>query len=310
MVAAGRRWQSLLMATPTAETIDGPTTLMLGTLACLWGGTYFFVGVAVREVTPLTLVLSRLVIASAVLHAVRLASGVRMPPDLWGALALMALINNAIPFSLIFWAQTRIPIGLASILNGLTPVFGVIVTHLARQERMTAGRVAGVAAGFCGVAVLVGPSAFAGAGDLWAELACLVATLSYALSTTYARWRFAGVDPLVLAAGQLSAAAVIVTPAALVLEAPWRLPMPSASALAAAVALGVFSTALAYLLFFRIIARAGATALNLVTFLIPIVAVLLGALMLGEVLLPRHLAGFALIALGLAAIDGRLFRRG
>jgi drug/metabolite transporter (DMT)-like permease len=233
-----------------------------------------------------------------------------MPPGLWPALALMALMNNAIPFSLIFWAQTRIPAGLASILNALTPVLGVIVTHLAGQERLTAGRVVGVGAGFSGVAVLIGPSAFAGAGDLWAELACLAATLSYAISTTYARRRFVGVAPLVLACGQLTAAAVIMTPVALALEAPWRLPVPSAPTLAAAAALGVFSTALAYLLFFRIIARAGATALNLVTFLIPIVAVLLGAALLGEVLLLRHLAGFALIAAGLAAIDGRLFRRG
>jgi drug/metabolite transporter (DMT)-like permease len=298
------------MPTPAAQTIDGPTALMLGVLACLWGGTYFFVGFAVREVTPLTLVLSRLVIASVLLHGVRLASGVRMPPSLWPALALMALMNNAIPFSLIFWAQTRIPAGLASILNALTPVLGVIVTHLAGQERLTAGRVVGVGAGFSGVAVLIGPSAFAGAGDLWAELACLAATLSYAISTTYARRRFVGVAPLVLACGQLTAAAVIMTPVALALEAPWRLPVPSAPTLAAAAALGVFSTALAYLLFFRIIARAGATALNLVTFLIPIVAVLLGAALLGEVLLLRHLAGFALIAAGLAAIDGRLFRRG
>lgn len=291
------------------QTLDGPAALMLGTLACLWGGTYFFVGFAVREVTPLTLVLSRLVLAAALLHGVRAVSRIAMPSHLWPSLVLMALMNNAIPFSLIFWAQTRLPAGLASILNAATPVFGVIVAHLAGQERLSGNRVAGVLAGFAGVAVLVGPSALAGAGDWLAELACLAATLSYALSTSYARRRFDGVSPLVLAAGQLTAAAAIVGPAALVLEAPWRLPMPTAATIAAGLALGVFSTALAYLLFFRIIARAGPTNLNLVTFLIPIVAVLLGAAFLGEALLPRHLAGFALIAAGLAAIDGRLLRR-
>lgn len=298
------------MATPHAQKIDGHTALMLGVLACLWGGTYFFVGLAVREVTPLTLVLSRLVIAALVLHAVCIAAGVAMPPELWPRLAVMALLNNAIPFSLIFWAQTIIPAGLASILNAATPVFGVIVAALVRQERLTAKRGLGVVAGFAGVAVLVGPSALAGAGNLWPELACLAATLSYAFSTAFARAALAGVAPLVLAAGQLTAAAVLVAPLALLVEAPWSLPLPSAPVLAAAAALGVFSTALAYILFFRILARAGSTNLLLVTFLIPVVAVLLGVALLGEALLPRHVAGFLLIAAGLAAIDGRLLRRG
>ncbi|MCU0984308.1 MAG: DMT family transporter [Acetobacteraceae bacterium] len=297
------------MSTPTAQTIDGPTALMLGALACLWGCTYFFVGFAVREVTPLTLVLSRLAIAALVLHAVRIASGVAMPAALWPRLAVMALLNNAIPFSLIFWAQTIIPAGLASILNAATPVFGVIVAALVRQERLTANRALGVVAGFAGVAVLVGPSALAGAGSLWPELACLAATLSYAFSTAYARVALSGVAPLVLAAGQLTASSVLVAPLALAVEAPWALPLPSAPVLAAALALGVFSTALAYILFFRILARAGSTNLLLVTFLIPIVAVLLGVALLDEALLSRHLGGFALIAAGLAAIDGRLLRR-
>jgi drug/metabolite transporter (DMT)-like permease len=298
------------MATPLAQTIDRPAALMLGALACLWGGTYFFVGFAVREVTPLTLVLSRLVIAAAVLHAVRIASGVAMPASLWPRLAVMALINNAIPFSLIFWAQTVIPAGLASILNAATPVFGVLVAALVRQERLTGHRLAGVGLGFGGVAVLVGPSALAGTGQLWPELACLAATLSYAFSTAFARAALAGIAPLVLASGQLTAAAVIVAPLALLAEAPWTLPLPAPPVLAAVLALGVFSTALAYILFFRILARAGSTNLLLVTFLIPIVAVLLGVALLGEALLLRHLAGFALIAAGLAAIDGRLLRRG
>jgi drug/metabolite transporter (DMT)-like permease len=297
------------MTIAPARTIDAPAAIMLGVLGCLWGGTYLFVGVAVREVGPLTLVLTRLVIAAMILHGVRAAAGVAISPALWPRLAVMAVLNNVIPFCLIFWAQTRIPVGLASILNAATPVFGVIVAHLARQEALTPNRVLGVLAGFAGVAVLIGPSALAGAGDLPAEAACLAAAVSYAFSGAYARRTLGGIAPLALAAGQLTASALIVAPLALVVEAPWTLPPPSPPVLAAVAALSVFSTALAYILFFRILARAGATNLLLVTFLIPIVAVLLGAVLLGEALLARHVAGFALVAAGLAAIDGRLLRR-
>jgi drug/metabolite transporter (DMT)-like permease len=294
---------------PPAPTIDLASALMLGALACLWGGTYVLVGIAVREVTPLTLVLSRLVLGAAALHLVRLAQGVEVPPTLWRRVAVMALLNNAIPFALIFWAQTRIPAGLASILNAATPAFTVIVAHLAAQERLAANRVGGVVVGFLGVAVLIGPAALAGGGDLPAELACLGAALSYALSGAFARARLAGIPPLALASGQLTAAAAMVAPLALAIERPWTLPMPSPEATAAVLGLAFASTAVAYLLFFRILARAGATNLLLVTFLIPIVAVGLGALMLGEAPGPCEAAGFALIAAGLAAIDGRLLRR-
>jgi drug/metabolite transporter (DMT)-like permease len=289
--------------------MDLASAMMLGVLACLWGGTYVFVGIAVREVTPLTLVLTRLVLGAAALHLVRVARGLAIAPSLWPRLAVMALLNNAVPFCLIFWAQTRIPAGLASILNAATPVFTVIVAHLARQEGLSANRVGGVLAGFLGVAVLIGPAALAGGGDVWAELACLGAALSYAVSGAYARARLAGIPPLVLAAGQLTAASALVAPVALALEAPWTLPVPSIRATAAVLALALASTALAYLLFFRILARAGATNLLLVTFLIPVVAVALGALLLGESLGLREGLGFLLIAAGLAAIDGRLLRR-
>ncbi len=297
------------MTMPKPQRMDGVAALMLGALACLWGGTYVFAGYALREVTPITLVMTRLVIAAAILHAVRIGSGVALDAALWPRLAMMALLNNAIPFCLIFWAQTRISVGLASILNAATPVFGVIVAHLVRQEALTGNRIAGVVAGFAGVAVLVGPSALAGAGDWLAEGACLLAALSYAFSGAYARRALGGIPPLALAAGQLTASALMVAPVALLAEAPWTLPMPSPSVLAAVAGLSVFSTALAYILFFHVLARAGATNLLLVTFLIPIVAVLLGVALLGEELLLRHLAGFALIAAGLAAIDGRLLGR-
>lgn len=297
------------MTTPKPQRMDGAAALMLGALACLWGGTYVFAGFALREVTPLTLVMTRLLVAAVILHVVRIASGVELRPSLWPRLAVMALLNNAVPFCLIFWAQTRISVGLASILNAATPVLGVIVAHLCRQEALTGNRVAGVVAGFAGVAVLVGPSALAGAGDWLAEGACLLAALFYAFSGAYARAALGGIAPLALASGQLTASGLMVAPVALLLEAPWALPMPSPAVLAAVAGLSVFSTALAYILFFHVLARAGATNLLLVTFLIPVVAVLLGVVLLGEDLLLRHLAGFALIAVGLAAIDGRLLGR-
>lgn len=297
------------MTMPKPQRMDARAAAMMAALACLWGGTYVFAGYTLREVTPLTLVLTRLVIAAAILHGVRIAARVPMEVSLWPPLVVMALINNAIPFCLIFWAQTRIPAGLASILNAATPVFGVIVVHLFRQEAMTGNRIAGVVAGFAGVAVLLGQTAFADAGDTLAEAACLLGALFYAFSGAYARHALTGMPPLALAAGQLTAAAALVAPVALAVELPWTLPMPSLPILLAVLGLSVLSTALAYILFFHILARAGATNLLLVTFLSPVVAVLLGVALLGEALLIRHLAGFALIAIGLAAIDGRLIER-
>ncbi|MGU9980122.1 DMT family transporter [Phreatobacter sp. HK31-P] len=286
---------------------------LLVTLSILWGGSFFFVRVALEGVPPLTLVLARVAIASAVLLVLLRITGERLPQrrDVWLTLAVMALLNNVVPFSLIFWGQTAIPAGLAAILNATTPLFTVIVMHLfTDDERATPGKAFGVALGFAGVVVLVGP-AVTGALDtpLWALAACLTAALSYAFSGLWGRRiKPLGVTPTFTAWAQLTVTSLVMTPVVALVDRPWSLAMPGIAAIAAVLALAVLSTALAYILFFRILASAGPSNLLLVTFLIPVSAILLASLFLGERLAWTHFAGMALIGLGLAAIDGRLWR--
>jgi drug/metabolite transporter (DMT)-like permease len=283
---------------------------LLGILSVLWGGSFFFAKVAVRELPPLTLVLARVAIAAAALHVVVRASGRRLPAsgEAWRAFAVMGLLNNLVPFSLIFWGQTRIPSGLASILNATTPLFTIVVAHFAtRDEKLTPGRLVGVALGLAGVAVIVGRPALAAPGaDLAGQAAVLGAALSYAFAGAWGRrFRRMGIDPLVTACGQVTATTLLMLPLALAADRPWTLAWPSAGTSAAVAALGLVSTALAYVLFFRILAAAGAANIMLVTLLVPLSAVLLGAAALGERLAGRHLAGMAILALALAVIDGR-----
>ncbi len=286
---------------------------LLIALSILWGGSFFFVRVALDGVPPLTLVLARVMIASAVLLLLLRATGEAMPRrrDVWLTLAVMALLNNIIPFSLIFWGQTAIPAGLAAILNATTPLFTVIVMHLfTTDDRATPGKAFGVALGFAGVVVLVGP-AITGALDtpLWALAACLAAALSYAFSGLWGRRiKPLGLTPTFNAWAQLTVTSLVMTPVVALVDRPWALAMPGLPAIAAVVALAVLSTALAYIIFFRILASAGPSNLLLVTFLIPVSAILLASLFLGERLAWTHFAGMGLIGLGLAAIDGRLWR--
>jgi drug/metabolite transporter (DMT)-like permease len=231
--------------------------------------------------------------------------------EVWLAFLGMGVLNNIIPFSLIVWGQTHIASGLASILNATTPLFAVIAAHLlTTDEKMTGGRLVGVIVGFLGVALMIGPSVLSDLGaNLLAQLAVLGGAVSYSIAGIFGRrFRRMGLPPLLPAAGQVTASAVLMLPVALIVDKPWTLAMPSAETWMALFGLAFLATALAYVIFFRILATAGATNLMLVTFLIPVSAILLGALVLGEVLAPKHFAGMALIAVGLAAIDGRLLR--
>lgn len=294
--------------------MSGRDWAILLSLSVLWGGSFFFIEIAVQTVQPFTLVLIRVAIASAALWAFLLARGQRLPLPSGALLAfvILALLNNVLPFVLFAWAQKTITGGLGSILNATTPIWGVIVAHLmTADERMTPGKVVGVLLGFGGVALMIGPDLLGDIGnEVWAQLACLVATLCYALAGVYGRrFRGMGIDPVAVSTGQLTAAVLLVLPLVLLFEPPWQAFAPATEAWAALVALALFCTSFAYILYFRLIASAGATNALLVTFLIPISAIFLGALLLGEVLEPRHFAGMALIGAGLAAIDGRLVRR-
>ncbi|KAA2232136.1 DMT family transporter [Salinarimonas soli] len=296
---------------PAIDAVMGPRDwALVAVLSVLWGGSFLFVGVAVREIPPVLLVTARVMIAALALHGVLRLTGTPFPHHraAWAAFLGMGLLNNAIPFTLIAWGQAHIASGLAAILNATTPLFTVIVAHwLTQDERMRGSRLAGVAVGFCGVAVMVGADALRDLGvDVAAQLAVLAAALSYAFAGVFGRrFRRLGIPPLATAAGQVSASSLMLAPVALLVAPPWTLPMPGAGALLALVSLALLSTALAYILFFRVLASAGATNAAIVTFLIPVSAILLGAVVLGERLEPRHLAGMALIGLGLAVIDGR-----
>jgi len=296
----------------TINTRMGPLewTLLL-TLSVLWGGSFFFAEVALEALPPLSVVFARVAIGALALLALVRAAGLRLPrePALWRAFFAMGALNNVIPFSLIVWGQTAITGGLAAILNATTPLFTVLLAHrLTRDERLTPAKLAGCLIGFLGVAVMIGPEALGGLGvAVLAQLAVLGAALSYACAGIYGR-RFRNTPPLITAAGQVTASSLLLCPLALAVDQPWALSMPGPQTLAALLGLGLLSTAAAYVIYFRILATAGATNLLLVTFLIPVSAILLGVLLLSERVTAPQLAGMGLIALGLAAIDGRVLR--
>jgi drug/metabolite transporter (DMT)-like permease len=280
-------------------------------LSVLWGGSFLFIKVAAAEIPPLTLVLLRVSLAAAALLAALRAAGVRLPlgRDALAAFAVMSILNNVVPFTLIVWGTARIDSGLAAILNAATPLSTVIAAHLlTRDEKLTAAKAAGVVLGLCGVAAIVGVEALGGlGGDAAAQAAIVLATVSYGFAGVFGRrFRRMGVAPAATAAGQLAASTLFLLPAALVVDRPWTLPAPSAEAAGAVAGLALLSTALAYVLFFRVLAAAGATAVSLVTLLIPASALMMGAAMLGERPGPLDLAGLALIAAGLLVADGRV----
>ena len=288
--------------------------IWLVSLSVLWGGSFFFAKVAVAELRPLTVVFGRVALAAFALNLSLWLTGLslfrRETP--WAAFTIMGLLNNLIPFSLIFWGQTQIASGLASILNATTPLFTLVVAHLAtRDEKMNTAKLAALLIGFAGVTVLVGPDLLIGdqLGSM-GQLACLGAAFSYALAGVYGRrFQAMAVSPLQAASGQVTASTLLILPIMLIVDRPWLLPAPpGATTWAALAGLALLSTALAYVLYFRILEAAGATNLLLVTFLIPVTAIQLGALVLGERLAPRHFAGMILIGLALAAIDGRIVR--
>jgi drug/metabolite transporter (DMT)-like permease len=279
--------------------------LWLISLSVLWGGSFFFAKVALSELGPFTVVFARVSLA-----ALALALVVPLRRDApWPAYFAMGLLNNALPFSLIFWGQTEIASGLASILNATTPLFTLIVAHLLTpDEKIDRTKALALLTGLLGVIVLIGPAALVGDAALWAQAACLAAALSYAFAGVYGRrFRRMGIAPAEAAAGQVTASAVLILPIMLIVDQPWLLSAPPSPAVCLALGgLALLSTALAYVLYFRILEAAGATNLLLVTFLIPVTAILLGAVVLGERLEPRQFAGMALIGVGLALIDGRI----
>ncbi|MEQ9241447.1 DMT family transporter [Roseovarius indicus] len=296
-----------------APSIPPAAGLMMAGLATVWGGSFFFAEIALQAVPPLTIALHRVVWALPVLALVIRLRGIALPrsPRIWAAYLVMGALNNAIPFSLIFWGQTRIDSGLASILNGTTAVFGAVVAGLLlADEPLTPRKITGALFGLAGVAAIMGPGVLTGLDPTnLAQLAVLGAALSYALASVWGRAMLSGPPPEMNALGMLTGSTLLMIPVVLLADGPPQLALP-AHVWAALLGLSTLSTALAYLLYFGILRRAGAANLMLVTLMIPPVAVTLGAAGLGERLSPGAFAGFGLIALGLIVTDGRLLRRG
>lgn len=280
--------------------------ILLWTLSLLWGGSFLFNELALAGLPAVSIVWGRVALAAVLLALAVQASGQGMPARaVWPALAVMGVLNNLVPFTLFVLAQGQITGALASVLNATTPLFTVLVAHVATaDERLSPMKAAGVAFGFAGVVVMMAGEDLG--GELPAMLACLGAALSYGLAGVWGRrFRAAGVTPLQTAFGMVMASALCLTPVWLVVDQPWSLGWPGWSPVLAVVGLASLSSALAYLIFFRILARAGATAISLVTFLIPFSAAGLGWLVLGERLELRHFLGLALILGGLGLIERR-----
>ncbi len=298
----------------TTPKLDGSGWLLIGILAILWGGAFFLIEVGLRSFPPITLVFIRVAFAVPPMWIAMRFMGQRLPTSagVWGLLAVVGALNCALPFTLFFWGQQYLDSGYASILNATTPLWGVITAHfLTSDEKATPARVIGVLTGMAGIVVMVGPAAMKGlSNNVLAQIACVVSTVFYSLAAIYGRrLSQTTLTPMAVATGQTMMAAILITPVVLLVDQPWTLAMPRLDATLAGLTLALLSTALAYTLYFRLIDRAGASNAQLVAFLMPILAVILGVTFLGEHLNEGQISGAVLIALGLAIIDGRLLAR-
>jgi len=294
--------------------MDAFDWVMLITLATVWGGSFLFNAILVAELPVITIVAIRVTVAALALWGFARVTGRKIPttPQVWGALLILGVLNNAIPFSLIVQGQTQITSGLASILNATTPLFTILVAgFFLTDERFSILRVLGVIVGFSGVILMVGPEALGGLGaDFWAQLCALGAALSYGFASVFGRrFRELKVDPVMVATGQVTMSSLVLWPIALWIDGPQDILGLSFNAAVSMFGLAVLCTSFAYIVYFLILERAGATNISLVTFLVPISAIILGALVLGESIFIEEIIGMTLIGLGLAIIDGRLFQR-
>lgn len=295
----------------TPKTMDGQDWSLLILLSVLWGGAYFFAGVAVKELPPLTVVLARVFLAAVALLPLFWYFGHSLPKSVsdWLPYFGMGLLNNVLPFGFIFAGQTLVTVGLASIINAMTPLFTVLVMASFQEERLTVNRVIGVLLGVAGVAVLRGFEGPIGGTQTLGIALCMAGALSYGFAALWGRRFLAGVPALKSATCQLMCSSLIIGVVVCFIDRPWTLATPSQSAMWSLVALAVLGTALAYIVFFKILVRAGASNVMLVTLLIPVTALLLGNVFLGEAIQEKEILGALIIGTGLLFIDGRVINR-
>ena len=289
-------------------TIARPNTgldlVLLLALATLWGASYTFIKIGVATIPPVTLIAARTLIAGAVLVVVIRSRGLRLPGDAasWRRFLTQACLNSVVPFTLIAWAERSVDAGLATILNSTSPIFTFLLTAaVTRHEAVTARKLIGVIAGIAGTAAIVGTQALDGLGrEVWAQLAIVVATICYAGAAIFGRG-FKSLDPMMPAAGSMLCGAAILVPASLVIDRPWTL-APSAASLAALAGLSLVSTALAFVIYFRLVQTLGSVGTTAQAYLRVPIGVGIGAVILGESLTPIAWAGLVCVLVGVAAM--------
>jgi drug/metabolite transporter (DMT)-like permease len=302
------------MTGASAPKLDATGWGLIAILSVLWGGAFFLIEVGLRSYPPITLVFIRVGFAVPAMWIAMRIMGQHLPTDMriWALLTVVGAFNCALPFTLFFWGQQYLDSSYAAILNATTPLWGVVTAHfMTADEKATPSRIIGVLVGLAGIIVMVGPDAMKGfSNNLLAQLACLISTVFYSLAAIFGRrLSQSSLTPMAVATGQTMTAALLMIPIMLVVDQPWTMPMPRLDATLAGLALALVSTALAYFLYFRLIDQSGASNAQLVAFLMPVLAVILGIAFLGESLSGGQIIGAGLIALGLVVLDGRLLAR-
>ena len=283
---------------------------MLLFLSIIWGGSYLFVGIAVKDLSPLVIVMARVVIAAAALLPLHLILIGPLPRDreAWTAIVGLSILNNVIPFTLIVTGQTMIASGLASVINATSPLFGVAFIAAAGIDKLIPRKVLGILIGILGVAALKGGSLFAENSQSIGILLCLGAAASYGVGSLWARMKLRDTPPLSMATGQLLVSSLIMTVLAFSFDNPSQLIDASVESWISLLGLALLSTSFAYILFFRVVAKSGPANVLLVTMIIPVSAIAMGITVLGETLDIMEIVGTVIIMLALVVIDGRALK--
>jgi drug/metabolite transporter (DMT)-like permease len=292
----------------TTSTLPAPSLAkeiaLLAVLATLWGASYTFIKIGVETIPPVTFIAARTLIAGGLLLAIIKLRGLSLPrePAIWKRFLIQACINSVVPFTLIAWAELTVNAGLATILNSTTPIFAFLLTVLiTRHEAVTARKLFGVVAGVIGISLIIGLEAFHGVGkEALAQLAIVAATISYAAAAIFGRG-FKGLDPMMPAAGSLLCGAVLLIPVSVVVDQPWTI-APSANSILALLGLSVFSTALAFVIYFRLIHTLGSVSTTSQAYLRVPIGVGIGVVFLGETLNPTAWIGLICVIAGVAAM--------
>lgn len=285
--------------------------LLIALLAFIWGGSFLFGRILMIEWPPFTVVFLRVFIAALTLWVFVLLTARKFPMErsILAAVLIMGILNNAIPFSLILIGQQEIGSGLAAVVNAMTPIWTLIIANqFTSDEKFSTNKVLGICFGFMGVATLIGADFIQGlTASAWAQGAVLGATISYGFAGVWGK-RFKGQDPIIISTGQLTASSLVMLPLIFLVEDPFAISAPNLEMIIALLGLAIVCTAFAYVLYFKILSNVGATNVSLVTFLVPVSAILLGIFWLGETLTMSNVIGMVLIITGLSLVDGRILK--